>query len=74
MKDVSVLIISTSWSICFVDSDSDGLSDEYEESVGMNKDDASDASADTDGDGISNKDEAEAGTDPSSKDSDNDES
>ena len=37
----------------------DGLSDEYETSVGLDPADASDATADADGDGISNIDEAQ---------------
>ena len=46
----------------FVDSDNDGLSDDYEDANGLDKTNSADATADTDGDGLTNKDEL-AGTD-----------
>lgn len=52
-----------------IDSDGDGLSDDYEQEHGLNPA-ASNASADSDADGISDLDEAELGSDPSSADSD----
>ena len=45
----------------FVDTDSDGLSDAFEDANGLDESRADDANQDTDGDGISNKDEP-AGT------------
>ena len=47
-----------------LDSDGDGLSDEWELAHGMNPNDSSDANADSDGDGYTNFEEFEAGTDP----------
>jgi len=54
------------------DSDGDGLSDEFEESNGLNSSDPSDANSDNDGDGLSNLAEMLAGTDMLNPDSDND--
>ena len=48
----------------FVDTDLDGLPDDYEIDNGFNPTDPSDADADSDGDGISNLDEFLAGSDP----------
>lgn len=47
-----------------LDSDGDGLSDEYELSIGLNPNDPSDANADLDGDGFTNMEEFLAKTDP----------
>ena len=51
-----------------VDSDGDGLSDDYEAELVDSDADATllDGTADSDNDGISNADEVAAGTDPSS--------
>ena len=48
----------------FVDTDLDGLPDDYETDNGFNPTDPSDADGDWDGDGISNLDEFLAGSDP----------
>ncbi len=50
----------------FVDSDGDGLPDDYETAHGFDPHNAADALADTDGDGQSNLAEYVAGTDPAS--------
>jgi len=47
-----------------VDTDKDGMPDDYETSKGFNPNDATDAAKDFDGDGVSNLDEYKAGTDP----------
>lgn len=50
--------------IGFIDSDNDGLPDVWENAVGLNPNDPSDALLDTDGDGMNNLQEYLAGTDP----------
>ena len=50
-----------------LDTDGDGLPDEWERKYGLNPGDASDASADTDGDGFTNAEEFAAKTDPTDK-------
>lgn len=47
------------------DTDLDGMSDEYEETYGLNPRNSSDVWLDLDGDGFSNLEEFQAGTDPS---------
>lgn len=47
-----------------LDSDGDGLSDEWEVAHGMNPNDPEDVNGDLDGDGYTNLEEFEAGTDP----------
>lgn len=47
-----------------LDSDGDGLPDEWEKRYGLNPNDPSDANADLDGDGFTNLEEHLAGTDP----------
>ncbi len=55
-----------------LDSDGDGIPDDYEIANGMNPHDPSDAAGDIDGDGISNLEEYKAGTNPRLKDTDGD--
>lgn len=52
-----------------LDSDGDGLNDEWELRYGLNPNDAADADADKDSDGYTNAEEFAAKTDPSDKDS-----
>jgi hypothetical protein len=56
----------------FVDSDSDGVPDFFEEANGLNKDNPDDAGEDPDDDGLSNLAEFELKTDPQNPDSDAD--
>jgi Zn-dependent metalloprotease/streptogramin lyase len=56
----------------FTDSDSDGMSDHWEDRYGLDKYDPSDATLDADGDGLSNLGEFLARTDPTNPDSDGD--
>lgn len=53
---------------CDSDDDNDGLSDTYEDSIGLDSTDASDALQDADGDGASNIEEFYAGTNPNISD------
>ena len=55
-----------------IDSDGDGMSDEFEKSNGLNPTDPTDADTDIDGDGLSNLEEIKAGTDVSNPDTDGD--
>lgn len=55
-----------------VDSDGDGMSDEFEATYGFDPQDPSDAALDTDDDGLSNLEEYLLGTDPEKADSDGD--
>ncbi len=55
-----------------LDSDCDGMSDEWELAHGLNPFDPSDAMLDADGDGLTNAEEYAAGTDPRKADSDGD--
>jgi len=48
----------------FLDTDGDGLTDDYETSVGLDPDDGTDAPVDADNDGVSNLEESLAGSDP----------
>ena len=52
-----------------LDTDKDGLPDEYEKKYALNPNDAKDIDADKDGDGFTNMEEFKAGTDPSDPDS-----
>lgn len=54
------------------DTDSDGMSDEFESDNGLDPNDASDASLDSDGDGLSNLEESLIGSNINNADSDND--
>ena len=56
----------------FVDSDNDGISDEWELQFGLNPQNPFDATIDFEGDGLNNLQEFTAGTDPWQSDSDND--
>jgi WD40 repeat protein len=49
-----------------IDSDSDGMSDDWENQYGLNPKDPSDGNKDVDGDGYTNLQEYQAGTDPTS--------
>ncbi len=53
-----------------LDSDSDGMPDEWEMAFGLNSSDAADAATDLDADGLNNLEEYEAGTNPTNGDSD----
>ena len=55
-----------------VDSDDDGMPDEWEEQNGLDSNDPADAQADSDDDGLSNLEEFLAGIDPNDEDTDGD--
>src|SRR3989338_3208938 len=55
-----------------VDTDNDGLPDDWEILYGFNPNDPNDADGDPDGDGLTNLGEYEAGTDPTNPDTDGD--
>lgn len=55
-----------------LDSDRDGMPDDWERTYGLNPNSAADATLDRDGDGLSNRAEFTAGTDPTRADTDGD--
>jgi hypothetical protein len=55
-----------------LDSDGDGMSDDWEQTYGLNPNDPADATQDIDGDGLTNVQEFERQTDPRNVDSDGD--
>jgi len=67
-----VPIYQTSTSPAVVDSDGDGMDDEFEARFGLDPNDASDGAMDLDGDGVTNLEEFYVGTDPTRTDTDND--
>ena len=55
-----------------IDTDGDGMPDEWEKQNGLNPNDPADATQDPDGDGLNNLDEYKNGTDPNNPDTDGD--
>jgi hypothetical protein len=59
-------------SLCVLDTDGDGMPDDWENIYGLNPNEPSDAAADNDGDGITNIEEYRLGTSPTAIDTDGD--
>jgi hypothetical protein len=70
VKFVQVYQLATESTV--LDSDGDGMDDEFEKLAGLNPNDAKDGALDLDGDGVTNLEEYYVGTDPTRADTDSD--